>query len=81
MSDVATALRLHSATELLVRTEQAGLLRRQADPDDRRRTLCTLTAEGSRVLAALSEQHRRELRQIRAVVAARDRLDPAPEAS
>ena len=77
VSDVATALglRLHSATELLVRTERAGLLHRGTDPGDRRRTVCTLTPDGERVLSALSEQHRTELRQLRAVVAALDRLD------
>lgn len=78
VSSVAEALQLqlHSTTELLARTEAAGLLQRATDPDDRRRTLCTLTPAGETVLASLSHRHRQELRQLRAVVGNLSRLDP-----
>lgn len=78
VSDVAAALglRLHSATELLGRTEAAGLLTRSTDPDDRRRTVCTLTAAGEEVLTRLTEQHRAELRQLRDVAAGLTHLEP-----
>jgi len=81
VSSVAEALQLqlHSATELLARTEAAGLLRRSTDPADRRRTLCTLTPAGETVLASLSERHRLELRQLRATVGGLTRLDSADQ--
>ncbi len=71
VTDVAEALllRRHSATELLARVEDAGLIARTVDPDDRRRTLVALTPEGEAVLAGLSTQHSAELRALRAVVA------------
>lgn len=77
VSDVAAALalQLHSTTELLARAEAAGLLDRAPDPADRRRTVCTLTAAGDEVLAALSARHRVELRQLRAAVAGLTHLD------
>ncbi|MBI2710654.1 MAG: MarR family transcriptional regulator [Actinobacteria bacterium] len=79
VSDVAEALQLrpHSALELVVRAETHGLLRRGADPRDHRRTLLRLTGEGERHLAALTAQHRAELRRFRAEMAELLRiLDP-----
>lgn len=67
ISDVAEGLqlRLHSATELAGRAEDAGLLARAHDPLDARRVLLSLTPDGSARLAALSHLHRDELRRFR----------------
>lgn len=77
VSDVADALLLkrHSATELVVRAAEAGLVERQADPDDGRRTLVVLTAAGAAVLERLSERHAAELPRLRAIVAGLAALD------
>lgn len=77
VSDVADALlvRRHSATELVARAADAGLVVRTADADDARRTLVVLTAAGEDVLAGLSELHRQELARLRAVVAGLETLD------
>ena len=50
-------VRKHTAVELVDRLEQAGLVRRSADPHDRRRVQVVLTESGERCLAALTEQH------------------------
>lgn len=80
VSDVAEALLLkrHSATELVARAADAGLVERTTDPADARRTLVELTPTGEDVLARLSEQHRDELPRLRAVVASLATLDGAP---
>lgn len=67
IGDVAEVLllRLHSATELAGRAVDAGLLLREHDPDDARRILLSVTAEGASKLAALSHLHRDELRRFR----------------
>ena len=67
MSDIAEQLqlRLHSTLELVQRAESAGLVRRQADGDDGRRSLVSLTALGEHKLAELSVVHRDELRRFR----------------
>ena len=77
VSDVAEALLLkrHSATELVNRAAEAGLVVRTEDPDDARRTLVVLTDGGEEVLAALTDLHARELPRLRAVVAGLDGLD------
>jgi DNA-binding MarR family transcriptional regulator len=66
IGDLAAQLLLkhHSAVELVGRLEKAGFTQRSVDPDDRRRVLVSLTAEGERVLAALSANNLRELRLI-----------------
>ena len=66
-SEVAEALqlRLNSAVELVGRAEANGLLARSTDPDDHRRALLTLTADGEACLASLSAEHRRELARFR----------------
>jgi len=51
----------HSAVELVDRMTKLGLLRRAADPDDGRRILVRLTAEGERRLKKLSKAHLDEL--------------------
>lgn len=82
VTDVADALLLkrHSATELLSRAEDAGLIVRTSDPDDGRRTLCTLTREGHHLLTELSDRHRTELRGLRAALATLDPLEPTRRA-
>jgi DNA-binding MarR family transcriptional regulator len=77
ISDVAEALLLkrHSATELVNRAAEAGLVERATDADDARRALVVLTPAGEELLAALSDLHRRELPRLRAVVAELDDLD------
>jgi DNA-binding MarR family transcriptional regulator len=67
ISDIAERLlvRHHSAVELVDRAEEAGLVRRRVDADDRRVQRIALTAAGERVLASLSALHRAELRAFR----------------
>jgi len=57
-------LRHHSVVELSKRCEEAGLIRRTHDSSDGRRVVLLLTAEGQRVLRALSEDHERELYEL-----------------
>jgi DNA-binding MarR family transcriptional regulator len=59
-------LRHHSTVELVNRAEAAGLVRRVADPTDRRRQRLVLTELGDDKLAALTTLHREELRRFRA---------------
>lgn len=55
------ALRHHSVVELGNRCEEAGLVVRKSDPDNRRHVVLKLTAEGNRLLHKLSADHAREL--------------------
>jgi DNA-binding MarR family transcriptional regulator len=55
-------LQHHSTVELANRLEDAGLIQREHDPDDRRQILLRLTAQGSAKLRELSMAHREELR-------------------
>jgi DNA-binding MarR family transcriptional regulator len=54
-------LRHHSAVGLVDRAERAGLVRRNVDSERRTTIRLTLTDEGARRLAALSELHLREV--------------------
>jgi DNA-binding MarR family transcriptional regulator len=67
ISDLAELLQLkqHSTLELVQRAVVVGIVRTVDDPDDGRRQLVELTADGSRRLAALSVLHRDELRRFR----------------
>jgi DNA-binding MarR family transcriptional regulator len=67
IAEMAEALQLkhHSVVELVQRAEQAGLLTRVDDPQDRRHHLLRLTAVGEARLSDLSRLHRRELRRFR----------------
>jgi DNA-binding MarR family transcriptional regulator len=58
-TDFTNALMLTSSgtTKRLDRLEQAGLIMRTPDPDDRRGTLITLTAAGLRLVDKTSEAH------------------------
>lgn len=59
------ALRHHSVVELGNRCEEAGLIVRKSDPDNRRHVVLKLTAEGNRILRKLSADHARELNELR----------------
>lgn len=58
-TDFTQALMLTSSgtTKRLDRLEQAGLIAREPDPDDRRGTLIALTAAGRRLVDAVTEAH------------------------
>lgn len=51
----------HTLVELLDRLEAVGLARRDADPDDKRVVLVTITQRGRQMLERLSIAHRAEL--------------------
>lgn len=57
-------LRHHSVVELANRCEQAGLLTRRQNPDNRRQVLLGLTASGRSILNALSAAHACELNEL-----------------
>jgi DNA-binding MarR family transcriptional regulator len=63
VGDLATLLliRHHTAVELIDRMTKLNLVARIADPDDGRRILIRLTAEGERRLSKLSKIHFDEL--------------------
>jgi len=54
-------LRHNSTVELVDRAERAGLVKRESDPKDMRRSLVRLTAQGEEILQRLVEEHLREL--------------------
>jgi DNA-binding MarR family transcriptional regulator len=54
-------LRHHTVVELSKRCEEAGLIHRNQDSNDRRRIQLQVTAKGHRILRVLSEDHEREL--------------------
>jgi DNA-binding MarR family transcriptional regulator len=58
-TELSSALMLTSSgtTKRLDRLEQAGLIARAPDPEDRRGTLIALTAAGRRVIDATTEAH------------------------
>ncbi len=58
-TDFASSLMLTSSgtTKRLDRLEQAGLIARQPDPDDRRGIIITLTAAGSSLIDKLTTAH------------------------
>ncbi|ONH33618.1 MarR family winged helix-turn-helix transcriptional regulator [Pseudofrankia asymbiotica] len=66
IGEVAEALliRHHSATELVDRTQQLGLVSRLRDPADSRRVHLRLTDHGRDVLAQLTAVHLQELRRL-----------------
>lgn len=66
IGDVAERLQVrhHSASRLVERCVQRGLLDRQADPADRRKALVSLTAEGQRILNDITQANWRELRSL-----------------
>ncbi len=54
-------LRHNSTVELVDRAERAGLVRRESDPKDMRRSLVQLTPQGQDILERLVAEHLREL--------------------
>ena len=58
------ALRHHSVVELGNRCEEAGLIVRASDPENRRHVVLKMTAEGNRLLRELSSDHARELNEL-----------------
>lgn len=75
----ANALQLthQSAAELVGKASAAGFIDRRPDLDDARRTMLTLTEQGSRVLHQLAARHAAFLAGTRAeLVAALERLGP-----
>lgn len=54
-------LRHNSTVELVDRAERAGLVTRESDPSDLRRSLVHLTPEGRRILEQLVQEHMNEL--------------------
>ena len=58
-------VRHHSVVGLIDRAEDMGLVRREANPDDRREVRVSLTSDGMRKLRALTELHRTELNAMR----------------
>lgn len=60
-------IRHHSAVELIDRSEQAGLVERVPDAEDRRAIRLRLSAEGARILAALTGAHVEELARLTAL--------------
>ena len=61
-------LKHHSAVELAGRLEQAGLVARKGDPQDKRRVLLTLTDTGAERLTDLARAHSLELGKTRDVM-------------
>ena len=55
----------HGAVALVSRCEEAGLVTRRVNREDRRAVFVELTAKGERLLERLARQHRNELLAIR----------------
>jgi DNA-binding MarR family transcriptional regulator len=58
------SIRHHSAVGLVDRLAAKGLIRRHADPEDRRQVLLELTLRAEDLLAKLSLAHRDELKRM-----------------
>jgi DNA-binding MarR family transcriptional regulator len=66
-------LKPHSASELVHRLENLGLIERRVAPNDRRKALVILTDRANALLARLSLTHREEIEQMKPLL--RDLLD------
>jgi DNA-binding MarR family transcriptional regulator len=71
VGDLAAELliRHHSTVELVGRLEKAGLVRRDADVEDRRKVFVSLAPPGEELLAALSVGNLRELQLVAPIFA------------
>jgi DNA-binding MarR family transcriptional regulator len=58
-------LKPHSASELVQRMVEQGLVRRETGAEDRRQVVLRLSERGETVLEGLSRSHRAELRRLR----------------
>jgi len=58
-------LKPHSASELVQRMVEQGLVRRATDVHDKRQVVLALSQRGDTVLEDLSQSHRAELRRLR----------------
>jgi DNA-binding MarR family transcriptional regulator len=58
-------LKPHSASELVQRMAEQGLVRREAGKQDKRQVTLRLSQRGEAVLEHLSQSHRAELRRLR----------------
>ena len=58
-------LRPHSASELVQRMVEQGLVGRQTGKEDKRQVSLRLNEHGERILEYLSQSHRAELRRLR----------------
>lgn len=65
------------ASRLIQQAVELGLVRREADPDDARRTRALLTDEGSRIVRGFRGQRREHLAQALADFSADERADLA----
>lgn len=57
-------LKHNSAVELVDRSEREGLLSREEDQADRRRTILRVTRKGRALMAQLASEHARELNEL-----------------
>lgn len=76
-SVLAERLRIapRSGTEVVDALEERGLVARSPDPDDRRATLVTLTAEGERVAAAVRQARRDDAQAVFGTLPEGDRAE------
>lgn len=77
IGDLAQALQIrhHSCVGLVDRLEAAGLVSRSTGEPDARKVFVRLTAQGEAVLAGLTSAHRREHRELSAVLDALQHLE------
>jgi DNA-binding MarR family transcriptional regulator len=69
----ASMLTSSGTTKRLDRLEQAGLIARAPDPDDRRGTLISLTAAGRELIDALTDAHLENERRLLGALSETDR--------
>ena len=75
-------LRHNSVVELARRCEEAGLLRRSANPENYRHVVLQLSAKGWKSLRLLSEAHARELTELAPeLISLLSKLAPEPAAT
>lgn len=77
LSDLAQHLRItpRSTTEVVDALEDAGLLARSPDPDDRRATLVSLTGPGTALAASIQQARATEAERFFGTLSPSDRAD------
>lgn len=77
LSEIAERLRIvpRSATEVVDALEQRGLVRRQADPADRRATCVVATPEGKRLASVLEDARAKQATAYLSTLPAADRAE------